>query len=166
MPASEPHQNLPRLTADTPLTAPVTAPRVTPEGVGIVHLGWGAFHRAHQAVYTEDAMAATGDRRWGILGDVERSPWLVDAVRPQQGRYTVLSVGLDADGGVVESARVIGSVVDVACPADETPRLLAAMGAGTTHVITLTVTEKGYTRGPDGHLDVEQASADLAALAT
>ncbi|WP_407341969.1 mannitol dehydrogenase family protein [Pengzhenrongella phosphoraccumulans] len=143
----------------------MTSPRVTPEGIGIVHLGWGAFHRGHQAVYTEDAMAATGDLRWGILGDVERTPQLVDAVRTQGGLYTVLSVGLDDEGTVVESARVVGSVVDVAYPGDETPRLLRAMTAPTTHLVTLTVTEKGYTRRPDGHLDSGQAAPDLKALA-
>lgn len=157
--------DLPRLHPTTPLAPGVTGPRVVPDGVGIVHLGWGAFHRAHQAVYTEDAMAATGDLRWGILGDVERTPQLVDAVRPQQGRYTVLSVGLDEAGVVVESARVVGSVLDVAYPGEETPRLLEAMAAPTTHLITLTVTEKGYTRRPDGHLDTDQAAADIAALA-
>lgn len=162
---ADPSTDLPRLRAGTPLAPGVTPPRAIPESVGIVHLGWGAFHRAHQAVYTEDAMAATGDLRWGILGDVERTPQLVDAVRPQQGRYTVLSVGLDAAGNVVESARVVGSVVDVAYPGDETPRLLRAMTAPTTHLITLTVTEKGYTLRPDGRLDADQAAPDIAALA-
>ena len=41
--------------------------------VGILHLGIGAFHRAHQAVYTEDAAAATAERRWGICGVTQRS---------------------------------------------------------------------------------------------
>ncbi|QTE28937.1 mannitol dehydrogenase family protein [Pengzhenrongella sicca] len=163
--ATRPVAELRRLGEGLHLSEGVTLPRAIPEGVGIVHLGWGAFHRGHQAVYTEDAMAATGDLRWGILGDVERTPQLVDAVRPQGGWYTVLSVGLDAEGNVVESARVVGSVVDVAYPGKETPRLLGAMTAPTTHLITLTVTEKGYTRRPDGHLDTDQADPDIRALA-
>ena len=155
---------LPRLTATTPLGAGVTGPKALPAAIGIVHLGWGAFHRAHQAVYTEDAMAATGDLRWGILGDVERSPQTIDAFRPQQSRYTVLSVGLDQAGEVVQSARIVGSVVDVAYPGLETPRLLAAMAAPKTHVITLTVTERGYCRTPEGFLDTAQAANDIDCL--
>ncbi len=153
----------PRLTADTVLADDVTGPRVVPTGIGIVHLGWGAFHRAHQAVYTQDAMDATGDTRWGILG-AERTDRLVEVVRPQQGRYTVLSTGIDDAGSVVESARVIGSVVDVASCASQTPRLLDAIAAPTTHVVTLTITEKGYCRRPDGALDTEAAAADIEGL--
>lgn len=162
--ATEIPADLPRLVADTPLAAGVIGPRAIPEAVGIVHLGWGAFHRAHQAVYTEDAMAATGDRRWGIMGAVRRSSQVVDGFRAQ-GRYTVLSVGLDEDGQAVESARVVGSVVDVADHARRTPRLLTVVAAPTTHLITLTITEKGYCRRPDGHLDTEQTARDIAALA-
>ncbi len=68
------------------LPAHLTAP-VTPEQVGIVHLGIGAFHRAHQAVFTELAMRATGDRRWGILGVTQRSASVRDQLRPQDGAY-------------------------------------------------------------------------------
>ncbi|QAY61990.1 mannitol dehydrogenase family protein [Xylanimonas allomyrinae] len=154
-----------RLGPGTPLPDGVAAPPAVPTGVGIVHLGWGAFHRAHQALYTQDAMAASGDLTWGILGDVERTPSLVPALREQGGRYTVLTVGRDADGGVVERAQVVASVLDVAYPGDETPRLLAAMAAPTTHVITLTVTEKGYVRTRAGHLDLDQARPDVEAFA-
>jgi fructuronate reductase len=154
----------PRLAADTPLPPAVAGPRVVPEGVGIVHLGWGAFHRAHQAIYTQDAMDTTGDRRWGILGAVGRSWPVVDTVRPQQGRYTVLTTGLDDAGAITQSARVVGSVVDVAYPGTETPRLIAALAAPTTHVVTLTITEKGYCRRTDGDLDRDAAAADIRAL--
>ncbi len=58
--------------------------------VGIVHLGIGAFHRAHQAVYTEDAMLAADDRRWGICGVTQRSAAVRDQLGPQQGLYGVL----------------------------------------------------------------------------
>lgn len=154
----------PRLAADTPLPPMVVGPRVVPDGVGIVHLGWGAFHRAHQAVYTQDAMDRTGDRRWGIFGAVGRSRPVVDTIRPQQGRYTVLTTGLGDDGALTQSARVIGSVVDVAYPGTETPRLIAALAAPTTHVVTMTITEKGYCRGTDGRLDREAAAADIRTL--
>ncbi|GAB2456589.1 mannitol dehydrogenase family protein [Xylanimonas ulmi] len=156
---------VPRLGPQTVLPAGVAPAPVVPAGVGIVHLGWGAFHRAHQAVYTQEAMAASGDLRWGILGDVERTPALAAALAAQGGRYTVLTVGRDSDGGVVERAQVVASVVGAAYPREETARLLAAMAAPSTHVITLTVTEKGYLRTREGRLDLDQARPDVEAFA-
>ncbi|MDF2807615.1 MAG: mannitol dehydrogenase [Cellulosimicrobium sp.] len=132
---------------------------VRPTQVGIVHLGIGAFHRAHQAVVTEDAARATGETGWGILGVTQRSASVRDQLRPQGGVYTVLTVGPDG-----ASPRVVGSVTDVAWPAEETPRVLAALAAPTTHVVTLTVTEKGYARRADGRLDVDAVAADLDVL--
>ncbi|MBN0042147.1 mannitol dehydrogenase family protein [Cellulosimicrobium cellulans] len=132
---------------------------VRPTQVGIVHLGVGAFHRAHQAVVTEDAARATGETRWGILGVTQRSASVRDQLRPQGGVYTVLTVGPDG-----ASPRVVGSVTDVAWPAEETPRVLAALAAATTHVVTLTVTEKGYARRADGRLDVDAVATDLDVL--
>lgn len=161
-------------------------PPVTPERVGIVHLGIGAFHRAHQAVYTERAMAATGDRGWGILGVTQRSATVRDQLRPQGGVYGVLTAGAasgsasapagakavdpdtPAEGRPVlgEGLRLdlVGAVVDVAYPAEETARVLDAIAAPTTHVVTLTITEKGYARLPDGSLDLERVRPDLDAL--
>jgi len=140
---------------------PALAPApVRPTQVGIVHLGIGAFHRAHQAVVTEDAARATGETVWGILGVTQRSASVRDQLRPQGGVYTVLTVGPDG-----ASPRVVGSVTDVAWPAEETPRVLAALAAPTTHVVTLTVTEKGYARRADGRLDVDAVRADLDVLA-
>lgn len=132
---------------------------VRPTQVGIVHLGIGAFHRAHQAVVTEDAARATGETCWGILGVTQRSASVRDQLRPQGGVYTVLTVGPDG-----ASPRVVGSVTDAAWPAEETPRVLAALAAPTTHVVTLTVTEKGYARRADGRLDVDVVAADLDVL--
>lgn len=157
-PTGAPPQARPRLHRDThPASWP--AP-VRPTQVGIVHLGIGAFHRAHQAVVTEDAARATGDVRWGILGVTQRSAAVRDQLRPQGGVYAVLTVGPDG-----ASPRVVGSVTDVAWPAEETPRVLAALAAPTTHVVSLTVTEKGYARRADGHLDTGSVRADLDALA-
>jgi fructuronate reductase len=55
---------------------------------GIVHLGLGNFHRAHQAVYVDDCLAA-GDTSWGIVGASLRSPATRDALKPQDGLYTL-----------------------------------------------------------------------------
>ena len=153
-----------RLSPHAILPESIALPPVVPDSVGIVHLGWGAFHRAHQAIYTEDAMAETGDLSWGILGDVERTPILVSALREQGGRYSVHAVDVDADGNPTTEARVVGSVVDVAYPGDETGRLLATMAAPTTRVITLTITEKGYCRNAAGDLDLDVVEPDLQAI--
>lgn len=142
----------------------VRGPAVDPTAVsvGIVHLGVGAFHRAHQAVFTEDAAAATGETCWGILGVTQRSAAVVDQLAPQDGLYGVLTKAADST-----SLRIIGSLRGVAYPGTDTPRILAALAADTTHVVTLTVTEKGYRAGTDGSLDLsdDDVRADLAALA-
>ncbi len=123
--------------------ADVQLPTVDPREVrvGLVHLGLGAFHRAHQAVFTEDAAAATGQDGWGILGVTQRSARVVEQLAPQDGLYGVLTKGAQET-----SLRLVGSLRDVAFPGTDTPRVLTTMAAPTTHVVTLTVTEKGYRR--------------------
>ena len=64
--------------------------------VGIVHLGIGAFHRAHQAVYTAEAVERAGGD-WGILGVAQRRPAAVDALGPQDGLFSVLERGPEED---------------------------------------------------------------------
>lgn len=120
-------------------------------GIGIVHFGIGAFHRAHMAAYTEDAMA-TNEGDWRILGVSLRSPAVRDQMRPQNGLYTL--VERSAEGS---KARIIGAVADVLVAAEERERLVTSLAAPTTHIASLTITEKGYCRAPDGSLDPEQA---------
>ena len=115
--------------------------------VGIVHLGIGAFHRAHQAVYTDDAMAA-GGRDWAITGVSLRSPGVRDALMPQDGLYTVTE-----RSSAGESIRLIGSVARVIVGSAAPDAVVEALAAHDTQVVTLTVTEKGYRRGPDGAID-------------
>ena len=111
---------------------------VTP---GIVHLGVGAFHRAHQAVYTDDVLGQ--DPRWGIVAASLRSPDTYDALDPQDGLYT-LAVRSQAG----EALRVIGSIRQVIVAPREVEQLLEAMSAPQTRIVTLTVTEKGYCHDP------------------
>jgi fructuronate reductase len=108
---------------------------------GIVHLGIGAFHRAHQAVYTDDVLA--DDSSWGIVAASLRSPATRDALRPQGGLYTL---AVRAANG--ESLRVIGSVNDVMVVPEERERLLAAMASPSVRIVSLTITEKGYCHDP------------------
>ncbi|MBL8590594.1 MAG: mannitol dehydrogenase family protein [Methylobacteriaceae bacterium] len=109
---------------------------------GIVHLGLGAFHRAHQAVYTEAAIAA-GDPRWGILGASLRAADTRDALAPQDGLYTVCV--RDAGG---ERCAVIGALRGVVVAPEDPQALVAAMAAPDVRIVSLTVTEKGYCHDP------------------
>ena len=61
-----------------------------------MHLGVGAFHRAHQAVYVDDCLAA-GETDWGIVGASLRSPDTRDALDPQDGLYTLAVRGSDGE---------------------------------------------------------------------
>jgi fructuronate reductase len=120
-------------------------------GIGIVHFGIGAFHRAHMAAYTDDAMAG-GEGDWRILGVSLRSPSVRNQMQPQDGLYTL--VERSASGS---KARIIGAVADVLVAADERERLVATLAAPTTHIVSFTITEKGYCRSPDGSLDLALA---------
>ncbi|MGO4706170.1 mannitol dehydrogenase family protein [Microvirga sp. 2MCAF38] len=108
---------------------------------GIVHLGVGAFHRAHQAVYTDDVLAR--DPRWGIVAASLRSPDTYDALEPQNGLYTV-SVRSKAG----ESLRVIGSISRIIVAPEAVDELLGIMAHPATRIVSLTVTEKGYCHDP------------------
>jgi fructuronate reductase len=151
-----------RLSLDTlPAVVPEARPRVDPRGlsVGIVHLGIGAFHRAHQAVFTEDAIAAAGGD-WGICGVTQRSPDVVEQMAPQDGLYSVTA----RDGGD-ESTRVIGAVRELLWAQADPEALTERIAAAGTAVVTLTVTEKGYRHDPaTGRLqrDDPDVTADLA----
>ncbi|MGN6537271.1 MAG: mannitol dehydrogenase family protein, partial [Mesorhizobium sp.] len=115
---------------------------------GIVHIGIGAFHRAHQAVYT-DAVLAGGDLGWGIVGASLRSVDTRDALAPQDGLYTVAV----RDGGG-ERLSVIGSSTGLLVVPENPQALLAAMTDPQVKIVSLTVTEKGYCHSPaSGELD-------------
>src|SRR2546423_1504377 len=109
---------------------------------GIVHLGIGAFQRAHQAMYTEPAINA-GGRRWGIVGASLRSLAVRDALKPQDGLYTLAVRG--AEG---ERLQVIGAIKDVLVAPENPQALLAALCDPSVMIVTLTVTEKGYCYDP------------------
>ena len=122
------------------------------QAVGIVHFGIGAFHRAHQAWYTDRAMDA-GDRNWAITGVSLRSAEVAEQLNPQQGIYTVSE---RSEHGAL--TRLIGSVRTVLVAPYEGAAVTAALAAPTTHVASLTITEKGYCRAGDGSLDADLAT--------
>ena len=105
---------------------------------GIVHLGLGAFHRAHQAPVFDDLIAG-GDRRWGITGVAMRSPHVAAAMAEQAGLYS-----LAVRGPQSEPPRVIGAITALHIAARERDAVIAAIAAAPTQLVTLTITEKGY----------------------
>ncbi|MCA0424941.1 MAG: mannitol dehydrogenase family protein [Proteobacteria bacterium] len=112
---------------------------VTP---GIVHLGVGAFHRAHQAVMVEDRLAA-GETGWGIVAASLRAADTAEALNPQNGLYT-----LGVRDGSGTQLRVIGAISEVIVATSARERLLAAMTDPRVCIVSLTVTEKGYCHDP------------------
>ncbi|ANY07118.1 mannitol dehydrogenase family protein [Pseudonocardia sp. HH130630-07] len=128
---------------------------------GIVHLGPGAFHRAHQAVHTEDATAASGDDRWGILGVAPRSTGVVDRLAAQDCLYSLTEAG--ARG---RSTRVVGALTATLALTRDRPEVVAAIASPHTRIVTLTITEDGYTGGDAVTVLADGLLARLAAGAT
>lgn len=115
---------------------------------GIVHLGLGAFARAHLIPATEAAMAASGDRHWGVLGVSLRHPDVRDALAPHGFDYTLALRDADANGAPREQCETRRSLLGVLV-APENPRaVLEAIAAPATRIVSLTVTEKGYHPDP------------------
>ena len=121
---------------------------------GIVHLGIGAFHRAHQAVFTEDAILANGGD-WGIIGASLKQPSAPDTLTAQDNLYTVESLGSAA------RYRVMGVTRAALFAPRDRAALLTALAAPSTHAVTLTLSEKGYCLAADGSLDFNHS--DIAA---
>ncbi|MEJ2257188.1 MAG: mannitol dehydrogenase family protein [Woeseiaceae bacterium] len=147
-----------RLNAQVAAAVSPAAYDVENTGIGIVHIGPGAFHRAHQAVFTEEALEHGGD--WRICGVQMRSSGVRDALRPQDYRYTL------AIRDEQSSIRVIHALAEVLVGAEDMGLVLERLTAPTTHVVTMTITEKGYCLTPDGDLDAGRPEiiADLASL--
>lgn len=127
--------------------------------VRIVHLGLGAFHRSHQAWYTQQAGDAD---QWGIAAFTGRRPDAAVTLTEQDGLYTVVE---RADNG--DSFTVVSSIVEAVDGAD-VGRLTELLAAPGTAVVTLTITEAAYGLGAHGTLDTTapDVASDLALLAS
>ena len=148
--------NEPEQTADLPRLSRAIKP-IGKAPVRIVHMGLGAFHRSHQAWYTQHA----GDSaEWGIASFTGRRPDAAEVLAAQDGLYTVVE---RSDAG--DSFEVIGSIVDAVDGAD-VERFVELVAAPLTSLITLTITEAAYRLGADGKLDNQAPDvvADLAVL--
>jgi fructuronate reductase len=119
---------------------------------GIVHLGPGAFHRAHQAYYVDTLLHA--DKRWAICALSLKSTNVRDALSAQQGLYTLIELG------AAPRARIIGAIREVLVGPTDAERAFARLAARDTRLVTLTVTEKGYCLDARNELDL--ANPDIA----
>jgi fructuronate reductase len=142
---------MPRLSPETlPQAAPGTKLPAYKRGAvrpGIVHLGIGAFHRAHMAHYIDDLLA--DDPYWGIVGASLRRPDTKEALDPQGGLYTL---ALRSEKGT--RARILGSILEVIDATKNLEALLEQMAHEDIRIVSLTVTEKGYCHDPStGELD-------------
>lgn len=131
---------------------------------GIVHLGVGAFHRVHQAVYTDDLLAA-GETRWGIcgVGVLPQDAAMAEALRAQDHLYTVV-----VKSGEEVRARVIGSIVDYLLAPEDPEAVVARIAHPDTRIVSMTITEGGYSvNEATGEFDpTPQVLADLQPGAT
>lgn len=143
------HRLSPKSLGDLPRNVAVPNYDRSRAGIGIVHLGIGAFHRAHQAVYTDEVLQS-GLGNWAICGVSLRGPGVRDQMLPQKGLYTVAE-----KTGSGETYRVIGAVREVLFAPDDRTAVLDRMSDPATSIVSLTMTEKGYCRNPaTGHLDL------------
>ncbi len=126
--------------------------------VRLVHLGLGSFFRAHPCWYTEHAADAAD---WGIAAFTGRAnQGLVDALNQQDGLYTLISRGSDAD-----AFEVLSCLIRAHAAADH-QAWLRYFEAPELAAVTITVTEAGYWGGASGGLDAgrPEVRADTRAL--
>lgn len=139
---------MPRLSRATLASLPPAVARpghdIAAVSTGIVHFGAGAFHRAHQAAFVDRLLDA--DPRWGIAAVSLRSPGTVEALRAQDGLYTLAVLDREP------SNRIVAAHSDMIGPG-EGARLKALLANPAVRIATSTVTEKGYCLAGDGTLD-------------
>ena len=129
----------PGMSEATPPTAPYDRAGIS---AGIVHIGVGGFHRAHQAVVVDDLLRRGGHRQWGICG-VGLLPGDVrmrDALAAQDHLYTLVIKHPDGSLG----ARTVGSIVDYLLAPDDPEAVLEKLADPATRIVSLTITEGGY----------------------
>jgi fructuronate reductase len=110
---------------------------------GIVHLGLGAFARAHVLACNDDSLDAGASTGWGVVGVSLRHADVRDALAPQGGLYSLAL--RDASG---TQTRVVGSVRDMLVAPDDPAAVLERIASADTRIVSLTITEKGYGHDP------------------
>ncbi|BBY02406.1 mannitol dehydrogenase family protein [Mycobacterium seoulense] len=110
---------------------------------GVVHIGAGNFHRAHQAVYFDDLARSGISDRWGVTGVSLHSPNAKDMLAAQDGLYTVVQRGHDG-----QTARVVGSIGSVHYAPNDGAAVRAGLADPQTRIVSLTITDNGYFLDP------------------
>ncbi len=144
----------------TQLPSGTTAPQYNPEnhGIGIVHFGPGAFHRAHQAVYTDDVLARHGGD-WRICGVSLQSTQGADILNRQKGRYSLTIRGTEKT-----ERRIIASISHALAATRGSEAALDLLAGPSIRIVSMTVTEKAYgILGTSGKVDTSHpaVAADL-----
>lgn len=127
--------------------------------VGVVHLGFGAFHRAHQAVYLDDYMDVSGDLNWGIaavnLRQADANAFLdADKDNQRHDGYFLKTYTPDAQVNL----RLVRSHVHFADWTKDTAASEDLLSMESVKLVTITVTESGYYTDPDGQLNLDDAT--------
>lgn len=131
------------------LTALAAVPKYNRQNLqcGIVHLGFGGFHRAHMARYTHDLMNLDGDgnKDWAIAGAglMPGDKKMAESLIPQDCLYTLVE-----RDGTKENVSIIGSVSEIIFAGESTAALLAKIDQANVKIVSLTVTENGYCLNP------------------
>ena len=141
------------------LPADVARPRYDLSGVrcGVVHLGLGGFHRAHQAVVF-DRLLNAGHERWGVVSVGVRTAALASRLTAQDGLYSVLE-----REGAARRLTVCGAIRRALVAADEPAAVEAAIADPQVQLVTLTITEKGYDADAAGRPSVWTILAEALA---
>lgn len=121
-------------------------------GIGVVHLGYGAFHRAHQAVYFDDYMEKTGDPNWGIAAVNLRPADGPDLAMASASAHGYVLKTVSPEGEVHH--RLIRSHVRFEDWSVNPARAEALLAITSVQVVTITVTESGYYRDDADNLNL------------
>jgi mannitol 2-dehydrogenase len=128
---------------------------------GVVHIGAGNFHRAHQAVYLDDLACSGISTEWGVTGVSLHSRDAKDLLSAQDGLYTVVQRGHDR-----QTARVVGSIGSIHYAPNDSAAVRAALADPRTRIVSLTITGNGYFLDPvtrEFDADHPDVRADLVA---
>ena len=132
----------------------IQVPRYDRQKVGqaIMHVGVGGFHRAHQALYTDDLLNQDEDSQWGFcgVGLLKHDARIRDVMQSQDCLYTLVERSLAGD-----AARVIGSIVNFSFAPDDSQKVIEQMASPATRILSLTITEGGYYINSTGDLDAQ-----------
>ena len=112
---------------------------------GIVHIGLGNFHRAHQAWYLHRLMQQGLAQDWAIIGAGVRPYDEAMRVKMAAQDYLTTLIELDPKG---QSAEVTGAMIDYVAIEDGNAALIARMAEPDIRIVSLTVTEGGYYIDP------------------